>query len=92
MSDLDIFRDDFVPNIQSFNKLNYTTWKRSNPGEAARWEGYRDGILAGETPAVPVMATKFGKALVAAGELVSASSTPLPSNVARSQPTGKVTA
>lgn len=91
MSDLDTFRDEFVPNIQGFNKLSYTTWKRSNPGEATRWETYRDGILAGQSPSPPTMATKFGKALVAAGELVSASSPPLPSNVARSQATGKVT-
>lgn len=90
MSDLDIFKEDFLPNIETFNKLSYRTWKASNPGEAGRWEPYRDQILAGNSPPAPMMVTRFGKALVAAAELVSATPEPLPANVALSAPTGQV--
>lgn len=76
MSDLDMFRDTFLPNIETFGKLNYATWKRANPGEAAKWEAYRDGILAGLHPSPPALVTKFGKALVAGGSMVSADVTP----------------
>lgn len=72
MSDVDIFRDEFVPNSQTFNKLNYTTWKASNPGEATKWEAYRDSVIAGSPIAVPTLATKFGKLLVSGGKLVTA--------------------
>ena len=69
MSDALIFPDEFLPNIQTANKTNYTQWKQSNPKEAAKWEKFRDTILQGTYMAPPVLATKYGKALVAAGKL-----------------------
>ena len=77
MADIDIFKNEFVPNIESFNKLSYTTWKNNNPLEAQKYEAYRDAIIAGQSPAPPTLITKFGQALVAAGQLVQ-QSTPLP--------------
>lgn len=68
-----VFKDEFVPNIQSANKTNYNQWKQSNPGEAAKWEKFRDAAIAyqaGDPPVpVPALATKYGRALVAAGKL-----------------------
>lgn len=78
MPDLDIFKNEFVPNIQGFNKLNYLSWKSSNPGEAKKWEDYRDALLAGGQSSPPSMATKFGRALVATGKLVAVVEPPPP--------------
>ena len=68
-----VFRDEFLPNIQSANKTSYGQWKQSNPKEAAAWEKYRDAVVAYKAgnPKIPVpnLATKYGKALVAAGKL-----------------------
>lgn len=71
----DPFKDEFVPNIQSANKTSYNQWKSSNPGEAQKWEAYRDAVIAhaakpqGTSPTPPALQTKYGKALVAAGKL-----------------------
>lgn len=78
MADLDTFRDEFVPNVQGFNKLSYSSWKSSNPGEAQKWETYRDALIAGQTPTAPALTTKFGKALVAAGKLMQQPAPPPP--------------
>lgn len=64
-----IFKDEFVPNIQTHNRTSYAQWKQSNPGEAAKWEKYRDDLIAGKKPVPPTMATKYGKALVAGGKM-----------------------
>lgn len=67
----DLFKDEFVPNIQTANKTNYSQWKNSNPGEAAKWEKFRDALYTykkGDALAPPSLATKYGKALVAAGK------------------------
>lgn len=69
MSDEKIFPNEFVPNIQSFTKLSYTSWKNANPKEAVAWEKFRDTIITGKPATPPTMATRFGKALVAAGKL-----------------------
>lgn len=70
---MDDFADVFVPNIQTANKTSYGQWKQSNPNEAKKWEAFRDAAIAhrkGDPPiSVPTMATKYGKALVAAGKL-----------------------
>lgn len=78
VSDLTIFRDEFVPNIQTANKTNYAQWKQQNPGEAAKWETYRDALLAGGNPTAPVLATKYGKALVAGGKMAGDGVSPPP--------------
>ncbi len=72
-TDLEVYRNEFVPNSQGFNKLSYSSWKTSNPGEAASYEAYRDSVLAGNPLSPPALATKFGKMLVAAGKMVAAS-------------------
>ncbi len=67
-----VFEDEFVPNIQSANKTSYGQWKQSNPKEAQKWEAYRDAAIAHKkgqpAPSAPTLATKYGKALVAAGK------------------------
>ncbi len=47
----------------------YAKWAVDNPGEVARWHGYRDSLLAGNRPAAPVMLTPHGRELIDAGLL-----------------------
>lgn len=65
-----IFPEEFVPNIQGSSY--HPKWIKSNPNEAQRWEQYRDACIAHvggkPVPQVPQMASKYGKALVAAGK------------------------
>jgi hypothetical protein len=63
---LRIFPDEFVPNVEASDA--YKRWAKSSPADKARWTGFRDALLAGGSPDVPAMATKFGKALAAAGK------------------------
>lgn len=67
----DVFEDEFVPNIEGHQY--HAKWVRANPGEATKWQMYRDACLAydgeGSAPVPPLLATKYGKALVAAGKL-----------------------
>jgi hypothetical protein len=68
-----IFPDEFVPNIETHNRTSYKQWTQQNPGEAEKYEKFRDEILTWQdgdaTPIVPTLATKYGKALVAAGKM-----------------------
>jgi hypothetical protein len=63
---LHTFPDEFVPNVQASDA--YKRWAKSSPGDRARWEGFRDAVIATGNGVVPVMSTKLGKALVAAGK------------------------
>lgn len=92
------FPDEFVPNIQGSSY--HPKWVRSNPGEASKWEAYRDACIAhvggDPVPAVPSLATKYGKALVAAGkEHVSVTdigaALPAPEEPPPPSPTGTLT-
>ena len=65
-SALRIFPDEYVPNAEGADY--HRRWVKANPGEAARWAAFRDAIIATGNGAIPVMATKYGKALVAAGK------------------------
>lgn len=68
VTDLDIFRS-FVTAIESVPY--HTKWLNANKnGDTPKWVAFRDGVLAGQTPTVPTMATKYGTALVDAGEMV----------------------
>jgi len=67
VSDLDIFRQ-FVAAIESVPY--HSKWTRANPNDALRWAGFRDAVLAGQTPTPPTMTTKYGAALADAGEMV----------------------
>ena len=66
----DIFPKEFVPNIEGASY--HPKWVAANKnGDAPKWAAFRDALLtykAGDTLAVPTMATKYGKALVAAGK------------------------
>lgn len=77
MSDLDIFRYEYVPNRQGAN-ASYSQWRKSNPNEAAKWDAYRDALIAGGNPVAPVLVTKFGKALIAAGKMAAPETVPPP--------------
>jgi hypothetical protein len=64
-----IFPDDFVPNIEGHTY--HPKWVKANPVEATKWKGFRDAAIAykkGDVLVPPSMATKYGKALVAAGK------------------------
>ena len=61
-----IFCSEFVPEVVAVPY--YGKWATQNPGEKARWEPFRDGLCLGLNPVTPTMATKFGRALVAAGK------------------------
>jgi hypothetical protein len=67
MADENIFPDEFVPNIEG--QQYHSRWVRSNPDENAKWEAFSNDIIAGKVSTPPTMATKYGKALVAAGKL-----------------------
>lgn len=53
------FLADFLPALQQSSL--YANWRRGNPGEATRWDAYLSA--AGGPP--PVMATSFGRTLLA---------------------------
>jgi hypothetical protein len=79
--DLRIFPDEFVPNIQG--APYHSKWESANKnGDTLRWRAFRDALLVSGTAAIPVMATKYGRALVAAGKehmsIVRAISKPTP--------------
>ena len=64
---LRIFPDEFLPNIQG--APYHAKWAAANAGgDAPKWRVFRDALLAGQTPVVPSMTTKYGRALVAAGK------------------------
>lgn len=63
---LRIFPDVFVPNVEASDA--YKRWAKSSPRDRTSWETFRTALLAGTTPVPPAMATRLGKALVAAGE------------------------
>ena len=64
---LRIFPDEYVPNVEG--SAYHSKWVSANKnGDAPKWVAFRDALLAGQTPVVPAMATKYGKALVAAGK------------------------
>jgi hypothetical protein len=66
-----IFPDEYVPNAEGVPY--HKQWVKQNPGEAQKWNEYRDAAKAhvkdAPAPAKPSMGTKYGKALVAAGDL-----------------------
>lgn len=65
-----IFPDEYVPNVQGSSY--HPKWEKANPVDAAKWHAFRDAVLAyqaGGSIVVPDLATKYGKALVAAGKL-----------------------
>jgi len=65
---LRIFAEEYVPNAEAVPY--HGKWARAYPGEAIRWATFRDALLAGsDDVAVPDMATRYGKALVAAGKI-----------------------
>lgn len=63
---LRIFPDEFVPNAEG--TPYHGKWVRANPSEASKWAAFRDDVVARKQVVPPVMATKYGKALVAAGK------------------------
>ena len=64
----------------------HSKWENANKnGDAPKWHSFRDSLLAGQAPAPPSMATRYGKALVGAGRqhmsisrLVGAVTNPFP--------------
>lgn len=67
-TDLTVFRG-FIAEIEA--TTFYQKWAAQNPGEVARWQAYRDSILAGQPTAAPTMTTHFGRALVLAGTMAT---------------------
>ncbi len=57
--------DQFVTDAEA--GAQYAKWAHDNPGELARWQSYRDAIVAGGSPVAPVMLTPHGRELVDAG-------------------------
>lgn len=66
-----IFPDEFVPSVEGASY--YPKWVAANKnGDAPKWTAFRDAAKAyrkGDSLQVPAMATKYGRALVAAGKL-----------------------
>lgn len=70
MSDRDILLNEFWPNTRDAT-IPQSRWRKSYPAEAAAWDTYIAALTAGQTPAIPAMTTRYGKALVAAAKLVT---------------------
>lgn len=68
-ADLARFAHEFVVNVQGSSY--HPKWVRANPGEASKWAALRDALVADPdaVPVVPLLSTRYGKALVAAAEL-----------------------
>lgn len=66
-SDLRIFPDEYLPNIQA--DASYEKWSRGKRSEIRTWENFRDAVLAGWQPTPPTMPSDYGRALVAAGAM-----------------------
>jgi hypothetical protein len=62
------FAKEYLPNAQQAT-VSFSGWKKRYPGEYAAWVVFRDALLAGGEPPAPSMASRFGKSLVAAGEM-----------------------
>lgn len=67
VDDQTIFCSQFVPQMESSSP--YKKWANQNPSERGKWLTFRTALCAAESPASPVLATLFGKALVAVGEM-----------------------
>ena len=66
-SDLALFADAYLANAE---RVPYhAKWVKANPKEVQRWLPFRDAVLAGDSPPAPAMSTRYGRALVAAGEM-----------------------
>jgi hypothetical protein len=67
----EIFPKEFVPNVEGASY--HPKWVGANKaGDAPKWAAFRDALATykkGDTLAVPDMATKYGRALAAAGRL-----------------------
>lgn len=63
---LRIFPDEYVPNAEGAEY--HRRWLKANPAEASKWATFRDALIATGTGTPPSMATKYGRALVAAGK------------------------
>lgn len=61
------FCSEFVPLMETSNL--YAKWASQNRGERDQWLTYRATICLDQQPAMPTMATAFGKALVSAGQI-----------------------
>jgi hypothetical protein len=90
---LRIFPDEYVPNAEGADY--HRRWVKANPAEAVKWATFRNAVIATGSGAIPVMSTKYGKALVAAGKehmsisrLIGAMVPPYPPPVVAPPPTG----
>lgn len=61
-----IFPDEYVSNAEGVPY--HEKWARANPAEAAKWVVFRNDVIARKQVDPPSMATKYGRALVAAGK------------------------
>lgn len=52
----------YVADVQASSA--YKAWSRDNPGELKKWSAVRDEVLKGGRPALPTLATKFGKSMI----------------------------
>lgn len=81
--------DDFAAFVTDAQAAAYyRKWTRDNPHLSAAWETFRDGILAGNRPALPDMGrNRYGCALVDAGSLyLDATATPVSGPVPEAPP------
>lgn len=65
--ELRFFPEEYLPNAQSAT-VTYGQWRKQQPGEYAKWVAFRDAVLRGEQVTPPMMSTKKGRELVAAGK------------------------
>lgn len=68
MVDLDVFRNEFLPNIERAT-VTYAQWRKQQPAEYQKWISYRDALLAGKAATPSTVGSRFAKALVAAGRM-----------------------
>jgi len=86
--------DDFAAFIADAEAgQQYAKWARDNPGELARWQTFRDAVLAGGSPPAPSMTTPHGRELVDAAVLTEhyhAAEQPAPTPTPAPAPSGAI--
>lgn len=81
--DRTVFCTDYVPAVQASSL--YQKWASQNKGENQKWLDVRNAVCANQDPSLPVMATAFGKSLIAAARM-AAGDPPLTTTATSSTP------
>jgi hypothetical protein len=66
--EVEVFKDEYLPNVEAAT-ITFARWRSEQPAEHRKWTAYRDSVLAGNLPDPPLLSTRLGKTLMAAGHM-----------------------